>query len=732
MSKIREEAPCNFFVDKSRFIKYNLCMNDTIRIVSIVTLFGLAFFCLQVGVFLLTGHKLKNNSRRTLILLEIFTGLLLAFDALAYVFRGNAGQIGFYIVRASNFMVFALNYVNTFLFCFYSAEFIKSDLLEFKILRSPRSGVKSGVPIHLFAVSYICLAGIVLTIISQPTNLFYYFDEEGFYHRGSLYSLSVVLGLLPGLITLVMIFQSKRRLPQNIFVSLVVYPFFPIIGIFLALAFYGISWIDLGYGIGALHLFYSSIKLMELEFYSDKKEGFRLSPSYKQSTTIPEMKRRIARSHLWQVICALSGGLILVFVILSITGINIPKRTEVIHTPYVQNLKTKPVCVTFLRDPEKVWFVDDDPTIFGAQFNGVLYNNMKATVITDWKFTIEIPGRCSIDPGPWNGNFSLTETELRVRKPQLHDKENIHGVDFYRVNPSKNLGFGCIMYAPKGFSPLTSKIVLTYEGVLKPLSYIVFDVIFVLLAILFIVSLTVSFTEGKLIRVEEENKRLEDTVKERTKELQEEKNRSEALLLNILPEEVAKRLAIDKNARIADKIENASVLFADIVGFTKITSGLDANTIVGALNALYSRIDERAKREGIEKIKTIGDSYMAASGLFGNEPAEKNALAIVQFARGMLKDIEDFNASSDVKLFMRIGINSGSLIAGVIGKTKFVYDIWGDTVNVASRMESSGETSKIHVSEQTMALTKAAIAYSEPVEMEIKGKGVMKTYFISE
>ena len=205
-----------------------------------------------------------------------------------------------------------------------------------------------------------------------------------------------------------------------------------------------------------------------------------------------------------------------------------------------------------------------------------------------------------------------------------------------------------------------------------------------------------------------------------------------ALLLNILPEEVAKRLAIDKNARIADKIENASVLFADIVGFTKITSGLDANTIVGALNALYSRIDERAKREGIEKIKTIGDSYMAASGLFGNEAAEKNALAIVNFARGMLKDIEDFNASSDVKLFMRIGINSGSLIAGVIGKTKFVYDIWGDTVNVASRMESSGETSKIHVSEQTMALTKAAIAYSEPVEMEIKGKGVMKTYFISE
>ena len=705
-------------------------MNDTVRIVSIVTLFGLAFFCLQVGVFLLSGHKFKDNSRRTLILLQVVTGLLLVFDALAYVYRGNVGQIGFYIVRVSNFMVYALSYVNTFLFCFYSAEFIKSELLEFKILGRPRFGVKNGVPPHLYLVFYICLAGVILTVASQFTNLFYYFDEEGYYHRSALYSLSVVLGLLPGLITLVMISQSRKLLQKNIFVSLLVYPFFPIVGIVLALFSYGISWIDLGYGIGALHLFYSSIKLMELEFYADKKDGPRLSPNYKQGITIPEMKKRIARSHLWQVVCAVSGGLLLVVVIVSITGINIPKRTEIIHTPYVQNLKSKPVCVTFLRDPEKVWFVDEDPTVFGAQFNGVLYNNMRATIITDWKITVEIPDRCSIDPGPWNGNFSLAENELRIRKPQISDKENIHGVDFYRVNPLKTLGFGCIMYAPKGFSPLYSKIVLTYEGVLKPLSYLGFDILFVLLAILFIVSITVSLTEGKLIRVEEENRKLEDTVRERTKELQEEKNRSEELLLNILPEEVAKRLAIDKNARIADKVENASVLFADIVGFTKITSSLDADTVVGALNSLYSRIDERAKREGIEKIKTIGDSYMAAAGLFGNEPAEKNALAIINFARGMLQDIEDFNSTSNVKLFMRIGINSGSLIAGVIGKTKFVYDIWGDTVNVASRMESSGQTSKIHVSEPTMNLTQNAIDYSEPVEMEIKGKGVMKTYFL--
>ena len=705
-------------------------MSDIIRIISIVLLFGLAFFCLQVGVFLLSGHRLKNNSRRTLILLQIITGLLLICDAFAYIFRGNSSQLGFYMVRISNFMVFSLNYVTTFLFCFYSVEFIKSDLLDFKILRTPRASVKNGIPVPIFIVFYICLIGIILTVISQFTNLFYYFDENNFYHRNALYPLSVILGLLPGLITLVMIFQSKKVLQKNVLVSLVIYSLFPFAGIILALFFYGISWINIGYGIGALHLFYSSIKLMELEFYSDKKDGPRLSPNYKQSNTLPEMKRRIARSHLWQVISAVSGGLLGVLIIVSITGISIPERKIVIDKPYLENDKSKAVCVTFLRDAEKVWNDDGDLSRVGAQYNGVIYNNMKATVITDWNVSIDVVEDCAIDPGPWNGTFTLSQNKMNVRKPQDNDEGNIHGSDFYKVTPLKTLGFGCIMYSPADFSPLDSKIIFTYESVLKPLSYIFFEVVLILLSILFIVSITISFTEGKIIRVEEENRKLEDTVRERTKELQEEKNRSEELLLNILPEEVAKRLSMDRNARIADKIENASVLFADIVGFTKITSTLDADTVVGALNALYSRIDERAKREGIEKIKTIGDSYMAASGLFGDEPAEKNALAIVNFARGMLKDIEEFNASSNVKLFMRIGINSGSLIAGVIGKTKFVYDIWGDTVNVASRMESSGQSSKIHVSELTMTLTKNTIEYSDPVEMEIKGKGIMKTYFL--
>ena len=706
-------------------------MSDTIRTVSIVMLSGLAFFCLQVGVFLLSGHKFRNNSRRTLILLQFITAFLLFCDALAYIFRGSTYGVGFYIVRISNFLVFALNYFSTFFFCFYCAEFIKSDVLDFKVLCKPRATLKDGVPVHLYIVLYICLIGIILTIVSQFTGLYYYFDEANNYHRSSLYPVSIVFGLSPGLITWVMLFQYKKNLQKNVLISLAFYPLFPIFGIVLALLVYGISWIDIGYGIGALHLFYSSIKLMELEFYSGKSAGTRLSPNYKQSTVMPEMKRRIARSHVWQVICVVTGGLLAMLIIVSITGVILPEKNIIIDQPYTENDNSKPVCVTFMRDAEKYWNDDGDMTRLGAQYNGMIYNNMKATVITDWKFTIDVYDNCTIDPGPWNGTFSIEDKLMTVRKPNDEADENIHGADYYQVSPLKTLGFGCIMYSPADFSPLDSKITFSYECLLMPIENIAFDVILILIAVLFIVSLTIVFTEGKIIRVEEENRKLEDTVKERTKELQEEKNRSEELLLNILPEEVAKRLAMDRNARIADKIDNASVLFADIVGFTKITSTLDADTIVGALNALYSRIDLRAKREGIEKIKTIGDSYMAAAGLFGNEPAEKNALAIVNFARGMLQDIEEFNATSNVKLFMRIGVNSGNLIAGVIGKTKFVYDIWGDTVNVASRMESSGETSKIHVSENTMALLKNAVPATAPVEMEIKGKGMMKTYFLS-
>ena len=222
---------------------------------------------------------------------------------------------------------------------------------------------------------------------------------------------------------------------------------------------------------------------------------------------------------------------------------------------------------------------------------------------------------------------------------------------------------------------------------------------------------------------------LENKVEERTHDLKLEKEKSERLLLNILPEEVAKELTEKPGQTIAKKFPNITVLFTDIVGFTKMSDGMTAEEVVTMLNKMVTLFDERAKREGIEKIKTIGDAYMAATG-FSDEPDNDGALRMVRFAIGLMEDVRRFNETSSAKVQIRLGINTGNLVAGVIGKSKFIYDIWGDTVNVASRMESTGEPMKIHVTEKTYLQTKEQFTYSEGIEVEVKGKGKMKTFFL--
>ncbi len=232
---------------------------------------------------------------------------------------------------------------------------------------------------------------------------------------------------------------------------------------------------------------------------------------------------------------------------------------------------------------------------------------------------------------------------------------------------------------------------------------------------------------------------LEKTVQERTEdlrntnhELEIEKGKSEALLLKIFPKEVAKTLTETPDAMIAESYPMATVLFADIVGFTKLSSELDASTVVSMLNQLFSKFDERARTGGIEKIKTIGDCYMAACGLYVNDrQGADEASKMIEFAKGLLADVAQFNLSKSFNIQIRIGINTGALVAGVIGKTKFLYDIWGDTVNVASRMESSGKAGQIHVTEVTKNLTEENCSYGEASVIEIKGKGKMKTYFLA-
>ncbi|MCR5699712.1 MAG: hypothetical protein K6G52_08740 [Treponemataceae bacterium] len=704
-------------------------MSDLTRVISISILSLLSVFCFQAGIFLWSGHNLKNNARRTLIFIEFFTGFLLLFDALAYFYRGNTSAAGFYMVRISNLLVFLCNFAVSFFLCFYVCEFIKQSRLNFNLIFHPVKSVKDGIPVHLFFVLFFCLLGICLLIISQFTNIFYYFDEKNLYHRNTLFPLCVALGFIPGLITFTMLLQNQKYLPKNILYSHIIYFILPAISVILILLVYGFPWINISLGLGALHLFYSSLKLMELAFYSGNNEGLVFSPGYKKVKVQTEKRKRVARSHFWQALTISLAGFLLICMIVSIRGLSLPEKTIVIDEPYTKNDPTQPVCITFLRHAEKHWIDEDDPDRTGAQFDGVIFNNMKSTVITDWSFSIPVPENCSIDPGPWNGTFTISDGNLTVIKPHEGDKENIHGEDFYQIKPLKSLGFGCIMYTPHNYQPLSQKIVFTYSSILKPLSNLIFDIFLALIFVLFVVSSTITILEDKLIHVENENKKLESTVRERTRELVAEKTKSESLLLNILPKEIADELTTNPERTIAKEYPNVTVLFTDIVDFTKISGQMSAEEVVTMLNKLFSMFDQRAQDEGIEKIKTIGDAYMAASGL-SQENENDGAAKMIRFAQGILQDVNTFNETSPIKLKLRLGINSGPLVAGVIGKTKFIYDIWGDTVNVASRMESTGLPMKIHVTENTKAQTASLFQYNENTETDVKGKGRMTTYFL--
>lgn len=155
-------------------------MTDLTRIISIVALFFLSFFCFQVGIFLCSGHRFRKNGRRTLILIELLTGFLLLSDALAYCFRGDVSVAGWCMVRVSNFLVFICNFSAAFFFCFYSCEFIKQTRLSFSLILHPKASVKDGIPLQLFIVLLFCLVGIILTVISQFTGLFYFLTKTTF------------------------------------------------------------------------------------------------------------------------------------------------------------------------------------------------------------------------------------------------------------------------------------------------------------------------------------------------------------------------------------------------------------------------------------------------------------------------------------------------------------------------------------------------------------------------
>ena len=208
--------------------------------------------------------------------------------------------------------------------------------------------------------------------------------------------------------------------------------------------------------------------------------------------------------------------------------------------------------------------------------------------------------------------------------------------------------------------------------------------------------------------------------------LRAEKDRSDTLLLNMLPRAIVTRLR-DNPGTIAERFEDATILFADIVGFTKLSSKTPPGEVVGLLNDIFTAFDRLTFKFGLEKIKTIGDAYMVVGGV----PTVRvdHAEAVADMALGMLEAVAEVSKTRG-PYQVRIGVNCGPVVAGVLGLSKFVYDLWGDAVNVAARMESHGEPGAIQVTEDTYERLKDKFVFDERGVIDVKGKGPMKTFLL--
>jgi len=224
------------------------------------------------------------------------------------------------------------------------------------------------------------------------------------------------------------------------------------------------------------------------------------------------------------------------------------------------------------------------------------------------------------------------------------------------------------------------------------------------------------------------NHRLEDTLRDlanKHTQLAVERERSEKLLLNILPAPVASRLKLGEKI-IADQFDAVTVMFVDIVEFTPLASSISPTALVGMLNDIFSLFDSIVENHGLEKIKTMGDAYMAVGGLPFQTADHAEAVA-----NAALDILEEFPGYARFGLRLRLGIHTGPVVAGVIGKNKFNYDLWGDTVNLASRMQSHGQPGTIQVTARTYECLKDKYEFQPRGEIAVRGKGVMPVYLLT-
>lgn len=318
----------------------------------------------------------------------------------------------------------------------------------------------------------------------------------------------------------------------------------------------------------------------------------------------------------------------------------------------------------------------------------------------------------------WRGRPCLRYAQADIMKPSCVTCHNTHP-----DSPKKDWKVGDVRGILEVTSPLDGFISQTHAGLRGT---------FVMLAGVSVLAiLGITLVIGRLRQT---SKELEHRVIERTAQLQEtniqlsnEQEKSERLLLNILPQAIAEQLK-EKPSHIADGFAEVTILFADIVGFTQLSERLSPTQVVNLLNEIFSAFDRLTEEYGLEKIKTIGDAYMVVGGI--PMPRSDHAEAIAAMALDMRKEVARFNLNHSTAINIRIGINTGPVVAGVIGTKKFIYDLWGDAVNTASRMESHGLAGCIQITQSTYERLKDGYLIQERGRIPIKGKGEMTTYLL--
>ena len=230
------------------------------------------------------------------------------------------------------------------------------------------------------------------------------------------------------------------------------------------------------------------------------------------------------------------------------------------------------------------------------------------------------------------------------------------------------------------------------------------------------------------VYISRQRNKIDFLIQNETRLIKNEKKNTEKILFNVLPKEIASELN-EKGNVMPKGFDEVSILFTDFKNFTNASSTMSPKKLVGDLNFIFHLFDEIIEQQGVEKIKTIGDAYMIASGVPNND--DNHAEKCIETGLKMIKALKINNRDKGIKWDMRIGIHSGSVVAGLVGKNRFTYDLWGDTVNIASRMESSSEANRINISGVTYDLVKHLYEFDYRGKIDVKGKGDIDMYFVN-